>query len=328
LRSRLLPVSRRRLVARWLLVLAASVLGLHLTGRALLASAITQAPNCPLSVAPSPDAPPPELARLGVTETLRLHVGPPVAELSAWVLEPPGGKRARGTVLLLHGVRLDKRSMLPIAMALAEDGFRSVLVDLRGHGRSSGEYLTYGLLESRDMSQLLDVLQARGIELGPVGVHGFSYGAATAIHLAARDARVRAVVAVSAFSSVRAVVRDYLRCYLPELEPALPGRWLDAAIDLGGEMAAFDPDAAAPERAVAHSHAPILVLHGTGDQQVPAYHARILERAAGGRVTTRLFPGESHGAMLADEKKAVSRAARSWFDAELVPIGAKPKTRI
>jgi pimeloyl-ACP methyl ester carboxylesterase len=302
-------------VARWALLVAVALLALHVAGRAALASAIAQAPNRQLSNPPAEDVPPPE-----VSQALRVRVGPPDALLSVWVLEPPGGAAPRGTIVVLHGVRLDKRSMLPAATALAKAGFRSLLVDLRGHGRSSGEHMTYGLVESRDLSQLLDQLEARGMVLGPVGAHGFSYGAATAIHLASRDPRVGAVVAVSSFASLRGAVRDYLRRYVPELEPVVPQLWLDGAIDLGGRMAAFDPDAAAPARAAERGRAPLLVLHGASDAQIPPYHAELLAKATQGRATTVLLSGQTHESMLADESRAVIEAALRWFSRELVPV--------
>jgi pimeloyl-ACP methyl ester carboxylesterase len=323
LRSRSLRSSRRLLAARWALFATAALFALHVAGRAALASAIAHAPNRPLSHPPAQDVAPPR-----VSESLRVRVGPPAALLSAWVLEPTGGLAPRGTVVVLHGVRLDKRSMLPAATALADAGFRAVLVDLRGHGRSSGDHLTYGVVESRDISQLLDALEARGMVLGPVGVHGFSYGAATAIHVAADDSRVRAVVAVSAFASLRGVVRDYLRHYVPELEPAVPRFWLDGAIDLGGRMARFDPDAAAPTRAARRLRASMLVLHGARDTQVPPHHAEILAKAAQGRATTLLLAEQTHESMLADENRAVMNAALRWFSRELVPVGARRPEKI
>jgi pimeloyl-ACP methyl ester carboxylesterase len=218
--------------------------------------------------------------------------------------------------------------MLPTATALADAGFRSILVDLRGHGRSSGEYLTYGVVEARDVSQLLDALEARGMVLGPVGVHGYSYGGAVAIHLAARDARIAATVAVSAFSSVRGVVRDYLVRYAPKLAPAVSETWLDAAVDLGGQMAEFDPDAAAPARVAPNSKSRILLVHGTLDDQVPAYHADAIERSAPGRVKKLLLPGETHASVLADGAHVVRDAACRWFEKELVRVGARGTRRI
>ena len=45
----------------------------------------------------------------------------------------------RGTVFLLHGYGLAEFSMVPWAWCLAQEGWRCVLVDLRGHGKSTGK---------------------------------------------------------------------------------------------------------------------------------------------------------------------------------------------
>ena len=86
--------------------------------------------------------------------------------------------------------------MLPAARKLARDGYRVVLVDLRGCGRSSGEWISWGGIEIHDMSQLLDELHRRGLADDRVGVVGFSYGGSLGIQLAAVDRRVKAVVAL------------------------------------------------------------------------------------------------------------------------------------
>jgi pimeloyl-ACP methyl ester carboxylesterase len=287
-------------------------------GTGLMASAIAKAPNRD-KPAPGPSPPPAELAEFRAYE-LRTAVHAPDATLSSWVLEPPSGGEPRGTIVVLHGVRLDKRSMLPLGSALARAGYRAVLVDLRGHGRSTGDFLTYGVVESHDVSEVLDALSLRE-KLGPVGVHGFSYGAATAIELAADDPRVSAVVSVAAFASLRHVVRDYVRWQVPSLSPVVSEAWLDFGIDLGARVAAFDPDRAAPARAVAHTHAALLLMHGTGDTQVPASNARAICEASLGRAELRLLEGRTHASILADADGSVQRASISWFDRHLKSAG-------
>ena len=184
-----------------------------------------------------------------------------------------------------------------------------MLVDLRGHGRSGGEYLTYGVVESHDISQLLDAV-ARRAPLGPGGRYGYSYGAAVAIQLARRDPRVRAVVAMSAFSTLRGVVRDYETRLLPGVADVLPDSYVQGAVDEAGSMARFDPDMASPLQAVRHLRAPLLLLHGTADRRVPFRHALALAHAAGGRA--RLIPvlGATHGSILADPGGSCD--ARRW----------------
>lgn len=119
----------------------------------------------------------------------------------------------RGTVFLLHGYGLAEFSMVPWAWRLAESGWRCVLVDLRGHGRSTGNTVYFGLKESHDMSQLLDVLTNRGQLAPPVAVIGESYGAALALRWKTADPRVGQVVAIAPYgvlsNAVMNICHDY-----------------------------------------------------------------------------------------------------------------------
>jgi pimeloyl-ACP methyl ester carboxylesterase len=153
-----------------------------------LPNAIVTTPNADRTFDGRDDASASELAALGVSRQLRVAVGPPAASLSVWIVEPSAGA-PRATVLVCHGLHDQKRSLLPVARQLAGDGYRAVLVDLRGHGRSSGRWLTYGVVEAADLGQVLDALERDNLLAGPVGVYGTSYGAACAVMLAGRDPR-------------------------------------------------------------------------------------------------------------------------------------------
>jgi pimeloyl-ACP methyl ester carboxylesterase len=119
----------------------------------------------------------------------------------------------RGTVILLHGYGLAEFSMVPWAWCLAQEGWRCVLVDLRGHGESTGKTIYYGLKEARDMSQLFDVLENRGQLAPPVAVIGESYGAALALRWKTADPRVGRVVAIAPYvvlsNAVVNICHDY-----------------------------------------------------------------------------------------------------------------------
>src|SRR5208337_2263081 len=106
----------------------------------------------------------------------------------------------RGTVVLLHGYGLAQFSMAPWALRLAQAGWRCVLVDLRGHGKSTGDRIYYGLKEVHDLSQLLDQLGQNGQLQAPVAVLGESYGAVMALRWQAADPRVGPVVAIAPYA--------------------------------------------------------------------------------------------------------------------------------
>jgi len=75
-----------------------------------------------------------------------------------------------------------------------------VLVDLRGHGHSTGRNFYAGKYEATDMVQMLDYLVAHNLCDAQVGVLGYSFGADLALYWAARDPRVRTVVAIAAYN--------------------------------------------------------------------------------------------------------------------------------
>lgn len=215
------------------------------------------------------------------------------------MIDPEGAPR--GTVLVLHGIRDHKSSMLGVGRALARRGMRAVLVDLRGHGASSGQFLTYGVVESRDLVQLVDQLEALGIAEGPLGVYGPSYGGAVALQHAAIDPRVRAVASLSTFSSLRDVVPPYARLSFPGLADLLPAAFVDAVVDEAGTLADFSPDAANTTRAIAHTRARVLLIHGDADRHIPFAQARSLYRACGERCSLMPIAGADHPGAIASE---------------------------
>jgi pimeloyl-ACP methyl ester carboxylesterase len=119
----------------------------------------------------------------------------------------------RGTVFLLHGYGLAEFSMVPWAWCLAQEGWRCVLVDLRGHGKSTGGKIYYGIIETRDMSQLLDVLTNQDQLAMPVAVIGESYGAALALRWKTTDPRVDKVVAIAPYGALSNAVLNLCHDY-------------------------------------------------------------------------------------------------------------------
>jgi dipeptidyl aminopeptidase/acylaminoacyl peptidase len=132
------------------------------------------------------------------------------------------------------------------------------------------------------------------------------------VHLAAEDDRVRAVVAVSSFATMRRAVGDYERRYFPALAPWVPDSWLDDAVDDAAWLGAFDPDAS-PVSAAARVRAPLLLVHGGADTQVSPEHAAILEHAACSGARLVVLPGETHESVLLDRHGEVAKRALEHF---------------
>jgi pimeloyl-ACP methyl ester carboxylesterase len=301
--------SKRTLI---LAVLAGVALcGAGCTGR--VANMMASAPNRfnPLA---GDMIPLPSVETLVTDRHLWVHVGPPEATLSVSICEPTGGAAPRGTVLVLHGIYTRAITMLPQARALMRAGYRAVLVDLRGHGRSTGDFLTYGVQEAHDISQVIDALEREQLIAGEIGVWGISYGATTSIHLAAYDPRVRAVVAVEPFGMVRPEIRHFGDIIMPEISCFLSDSRFHRMVDKAGAIAGFDPDGSDAVDAIAQTSAPVLLIHGTDDWIVPYWNSIALQESAPEHSERIPIAGGGHTSLWFDLDGRVSTNALAWFD--------------
>ena len=215
---------------------------------------------------------------------------------------------------MLHGVVNRSAEMLPAAWKMADAGYRIVLVDLRGRGRSSGQFMTFGLQEAKDLSQVLDEIQRRGLLAGNLGVYGISYGATTSIHLAAIDRRVRAVVAIEPFSSAREEVPHFARTVAPGIGALISDKTFQDSLSEAGRIADYDPDEADAVKAIQQTSAPVLIMHGMNDWIVPHEQSERLHAAARDHSELVLVPYLGHVTMWFDPGGQVARRSHDWFD--------------
>ena len=244
------------------------------------------------------------VADLGLGEALTrpaLHaVGAPPADLGAEALalqtaaDAPvagwlvSGVPGQGVVLLLHGVRSDRRQMVRRARFLRRLGFGSLLIDLPGHGESPAAHITFGANESHAVTAALGYLARRfpGDRIGAIGV---SLGAASLV-LAKPDPAPAAVVLESMYPTIREATADRLALHLGAfarpLAPALlaPMRWR-----LG-----ISPEELRPIAALGGLHAPLLIAGGSRDEHTPEAETRRLFAAAGEPKELWIVEGAAH----------------------------------
>lgn len=233
------------------------------------------------------------------------------ARVRAWVFDPVGPPR--GTVLMLHGIHDSKLRLVAGARHHAARGYRAVAVDSRGHGESSGAYLTYGVEESRDLVAMVDELERRKLLARPLAVVGSSYGAATALQHAALDARVDKVVALAPFASLRQVVGAYIDWLLGP-----PARWIpvpvvDELVDDCARQAGFDPDRACPRCVAPQIRAAVLLIHSRDDERIPWQHSVEIRNALTSRKKLLLVDGVNHAQV--GRGARVGQTIQEWLDA-------------
>src|SRR5581483_9345354 len=184
------------------------------------------------------------------------------------------GLVGHGAVLLLHGVRGDRRDMLSRAEFLHRQGYAALLIDFQAHGESPGRQITFGDRESRDVVAALEYLR-RSVPGERVGVIGVSLGAAAFV-LADSKPPVDAVVLESMYPTIEQAVTDRLKLHLGSWGPLL-GRIL--LVQMHPRLG-IDPDRLRPIDRVAKICAPLLMISGTRDQHTLIEETRVLFASA------------------------------------------------
>jgi uncharacterized protein len=212
----------------------------------------------------------------------------------------PAPRKSSNCVLLVHGHNGSSRDMGIIAAQYHERQFNVLLIDSRGHGQSGGSYSGLGWLEGQDCRRWID----RIVELGEntaVVLHGISMGANTLLNAAGEGlpSEVRAVIADSPFTSVRAIMTYRLhRHHLPAAPILISATLLNLT---GVRHQIFGADT---RKQVARSQVPILFIHSQTDQQNPPRMSRQLHDRAAGLSELWITGDAPHGMLFATEKDA------------------------
>ncbi|MBR5885586.1 MAG: alpha/beta fold hydrolase [Alistipes sp.] len=83
----------------------------------------------------------------------------------------------------------------------ADNGFASVLLDVRSHGRSDGEKIYAATREWMDVDAAVEYIRSKELYNGvPIIAMGLSMGAATAVVATGRNENIDALIALSAYS--------------------------------------------------------------------------------------------------------------------------------
>jgi len=207
-------------------------------------------------------APPADLA----IEPVSISTDPGPA-VKGWFI---AGIEGRGVVILLHGIRSDRRSLVGRARFLSNAGYAVLLIDLQAHGESPGERITFGYLEAGSVSAAVGYVRNR-LPAERVGIIGLSLGGAASV-LTDAPLEVNAFVLEAVYSSLREAVENRIAVRLGEmgrhLAPLLlwQVRWR-----LG-----IDPDRLSPVNNIHRLGAPVMIIAGASDTRTTLENSRKL----------------------------------------------------
>jgi len=179
-------------------------------------------------------------------------------------------KPAKATIILLHGIRSNKNSLSKSQDFFNNEGYNTLAVDLRAHGKSGGEYCTYGAKEKKDISAVIDFLIKEKKWMGPIGIYGHSLGGAIALQSMASDRRISFGIIESSYSNFKEITADYSNYYT-----GFSLEFLNTDIvDRSAEIAEFNPNKVNPKDYCSKITQDILIVHGNQDPKVNPEYAQ------------------------------------------------------
>jgi len=211
----------------------------------------------------------------------------------AGVFHSPNEKPS-ACVIACHGFYSSKDSekYVRIGRRFCGEGLAVLRFDFRGCGESGGLFEETSLTgRIEDLESALDFVEEQGYE--SVGVMGSSLGGTVSILTAAKDKRVKALVTWAT------------PCYLNEL---FRGEVIQGFEKLRQDVSKYDV-----VKAVKEVHCPVLIVHGSLDEQVPLSHANILYDNANEPRDVEIIEGADHRLTNPIHRRRAVELTLDWF---------------
>ena len=208
--------------------------------------------------------------------------------LEGWLLKPKS--EYIGTVLIFHGFRYEKSSMLDRAYAFLNLGYQLLLVDFIGARNSYGKQTTIEHYEAVNVKQDYDYIVDKYNEK-PIFLCGFSMGAA-AIIKAQHDynLNVKGLILEAPYGKMI----DAVKTRVGKL------RYIGMSFSYlmtfcGGALNGFNAFAMNPEEYIKNITTPTLLLCGRKDPRIPIEESkRIFENSASDKKEFKIFDDSLH----------------------------------
>lgn len=204
-------------------------------------------------------------------------------------------EQPRGVVIFMTGIHNPSvTAFYGHAKMLHDEGFASVLLEVRAHGRSEGRRIGLGYHEVKDVEAAVRHIKEQPLYRDlPIAVFGLSMGGAVAVNAAAHIEDVDLLIALSAYSSFTDAFLDNMRNMgVPRFLLGLQKPFIDQYLrsQYGKDLMSLTP----VESIALLGDKPALLMHSTGDSQVPFESFKRLTARVPRHVQTWTVEGDNH----------------------------------
>lgn len=216
--------------------------------------------------------------------------------------------------LMFHGYRGDGERDLSTGIRRAKECGRNVLiVDQRGHGKSEGHTISFGINERLDcLAWINKVIEVFGQDTKII-LTGISMGAATVVMASNLDlpSNVIGILADCGYDSPKNIIIKYIN------DLHLPAKIFYPFVKLGALIFGhFNVEKASPIESVKEAKVPIIFIHGEKDTFVPCSMSEKLYKECISRKQLTIIKNAEHGISYLFEPETYVSALKEFFKNE------------
>jgi fermentation-respiration switch protein FrsA (DUF1100 family) len=176
-------------------------------------------------------------------------------------------KNGAPLILFFHGYRGSAlRDGHGILLYAQKAGYNALLVDQRGHGKSGGKTITFGMKERYDCMDWIHYINRRFGDHTPIVLAGISMGASTVLMTAdfGLPVNVKGMMADCPYSATKEILREVMK------QMKFPVNVTYTAVKLGAKIfGRFDIEEHSVVKSMENCYLPVLFIHGEEDYFVP-----------------------------------------------------------
>lgn len=222
-------------------------------------------------------------------------------------------ENARGTLVFFHGYRSCYAIDFAGAMRFYhERGLNLLICEQRAHGKSQGQFLTFGAKERYDVQSWTNYLGSIFGTDHPVILTGLSMGATTVLMASELDhmVSVRGIIADCGFTSPEAICR-----HVAKNRMHLPANLVLPCLDLITRLfCGFRLRECSTVQAVQNTDIPIFFIHGKDDDFVPCYMTEEAYAACKSEKEVLYVAGAGHGLSFVTAPEEYKKRLTAFLD--------------